>query len=127
MALWMLPAGTKSLADERAEKRRAKAKTKADVYAEVDRRDGMVCRGTGRRLVRALDLVLNRREHHHILPRSKGGKDTTANLCNVSLELHELITRHRVTVTGNADQTLTFSTDKPKRTWKSPNPKRSER
>lgn len=121
MALWMMPPDYESLDEERARKRKAKRGVRAEIFAAVDRRDGMICRACGCRLVLSLARDPKRREHHHIQPLSVGGKDTTENVVNLCRTDHKLTTRHRLAVTGSADGLLTFSAEG--RTWTSPVPK----
>jgi hypothetical protein len=109
MALWMMPAEYKSLADERDEKRKKSKTDERDIYAAVDKRDGMICRACGCHMVRSMERNQKRREHHHILPRSQGGKTTTGNIVNVCHADHERLTRHLLTVEGSADGPLTFA------------------
>lgn len=83
-----------------AQRRAAKARRKAAHYRvvcrAVDARDGMRCRVCGHALFTGA-------HHHHIVPRSLGGKDTTANLIRIDADCHAAIHAHTLTVTGNAD------------------------
>lgn len=121
----MFPPGYKSIADDRADKRKATRTHKDAVYADVDKRDGMVCRCCGRRLVRTLELKPNRLERHHVIPLSQMGETETWNMVVLSQKCHEKVTRHQMTVVGNADEALVFTADG--KTWRSPNPKRREK
>ncbi len=89
------------VAKRRAKKTRARQQQYRRVCAAVDRRDGRVCRVCGRAMVDAEPL-----HHHHIQPRSLGGLHRTENLIVVDGVCHSSIHDKRVTVTGNADETL---------------------
>lgn len=82
-----------------AAKNRRKAANYKRVCAEVDARDRKTCR-----VCRIWDGgVLH---HHHIVFRSQGGKDTTANIATVCAGCHNDIHARRIFVTGNANGTL---------------------
>lgn len=89
-----------------AAKRRAREREKARVYRLVDLRDLGECRAC-----RALCLrggVADRLEHHHIRPRSLGGKHTTGNVVTLCRSCHVAVHAKRVTVTGDANDVLMF-------------------
>lgn len=86
----------------RARKRRASEALKKKVYALVDKRDKGYDRATG-------EFIGFNLEHHHILPRSRGGKHTTANVCSVTHTTHELIHAKRLRITGDANGPLVVS------------------
>jgi 5-methylcytosine-specific restriction endonuclease McrA len=89
-----------------AKRRATKARVKLSVYrrvcAEVDRRDGLRCR------VCQSPTLFVCAEHHHIVPRSLGGKHTTANIIRICMSCHHDITDKRLRVTGNANERLTI-------------------
>lgn len=89
-------------AQRRARKQRDRTNAYRAVCRLVDARDGALCR------VCALPLRQGA-HHHHITPRSLGGKDTTANLCLVCVSCHLLIHAKRVTVSGSGDGPLAVS------------------
>ena len=64
----------------------------------------------------AVDM-LRRGEHHHIVPRSRGGEDSTANVILISLEMHKAIHAGKVRVEGNADEALTIYRRSEDGTW----------
>ena len=101
----------KSRADERAEKRAKAQKEQRDVYRLVTARDKRKCRACLNQAdPSALDM-LKRGHHHHIVFRSAGGTDESSNLMLACARCHAAIHAHRLTVTGNADEQLTFSTE----------------
>lgn len=85
-----------------AAKRRAREREKARVYVLVDQREGYACRLTRR----THDL-----EHHHLLPRSRGGKHASGNVVLLHRDVHRDVTEHRLAITGDANGELLF-------TWK---------
>ena len=101
----------KSRADEKAEKRTAAKKQQRDVYAMVTKRDNRKCRACLNQAdPSALDM-LKRGHHHHVVFRSAGGRDESSNLMLACTRCHSAIHAHKLTVTGNADEQLTFSTE----------------
>lgn len=86
-------------AKRRARKARARRSLYGSVCQQVNRRDGDLCR------VCQVDLRYGA-HHHHIKPRSLGGKHTTENICLVCPLCHLDIHAKRITVTGNANETL---------------------
>jgi len=91
------------------------------VCREVDERDRFHCRACQRRLTRTLAAIPARLERHHVVPVSRGGQDTTANVCQLCLECH---TRRHVSreleIRGVANGVLTFT--RAGRTWTSEPP-----
>ena len=79
------------------------------VYRAVSLRDGYSCRACGVRLRQTPSAVPERLEHHHIQPRSLGGKDTTANLLLLCLACHtdRHVTRD-LEISGDADGLVLF-------------------
>ncbi len=89
----------------RAAKKAAKATAWRKVCRAVDRRDGAFCRACKRQFgVWGLEM----REHHHIVPRSLGGKDTTANVLSVCSLCHQDRHAGRLAITGDADGAILF-------------------
>lgn len=77
-----------------------KQKARRAAYAAVTKRDGGRCRVCGKRGA----------EHHHVLPRSLGGRDVTSNLaliCGGPNGCHALRHAGLIRITGNADRRLT--------------------
>lgn len=87
-------------AKRRAAKRRKTEAEKQRVYALVDARDGYCSRLSGR---------TEQLQHHHILPRSRGGKHETSNIVLLTADEHRDVTEHRLEVGGNADGLLAFT------------------
>jgi 5-methylcytosine-specific restriction endonuclease McrA len=99
-----------------AAKNRAKRSNYAAVCREVDARDGDRCRVCG-----ALALTPH---HHHIVFRSRGGKDTPSNLIAVCDFCHDAIHQQRIRVTGTAtDLRIEY---RPAQGWDGPNSAMSE-
>lgn len=74
----------------------------ADAYSEVDRREAGFCRATGRYTQPFAVDPAQRREHHHLEPRSIAPHriaDPT-NIITVAAEVHELITGGFIEVEG---------------------------
>lgn len=86
-------AKAKRLADSR--------KAERDCYAQVDRRDGDSCRVCFKR-VGGLSLV-TAREHHHLIPRSRGGSHTTDNVISLCKGCHQAEHASEIRLSGNAD------------------------
>lgn len=102
----------RSRADEKAEKRAKAQKDQRDVYRLVTTRDKRRCRACLNPAdPSALDM-LKKGHHHHIQFRSAGGRDESSNLMLACARCHAAIHAHRLTVTGNADERLTFKTEK---------------
>jgi 5-methylcytosine-specific restriction endonuclease McrA len=78
-----------------AAKNRAKRSNYAAVCREVDARDGDRCRVCG-------CLTLRGRHHHHLIFRSRGGKDVPSNLIVVCAWCHDDIHQQRMRVSGTA-------------------------
>ena len=123
---------------DKYEKRMAKAKAKkaedrqaAVVFSENRRqaykRDNGLCRvfGVGVKLTSANPLEVG--HAHHVRFRSAGGDDSLGNLATVSARAHDLIHRHVLDVTGDANGTLSITqrhleTGRIVRQWDSPCP-----
>lgn len=93
---------------EKAAKRKAIEQQRRAAYRLVDERDGLKCRCCKRQCHRFMGLSWNRLEHHHLLPRSLGGKDDTGNLVSLCFWCHYLVTMHALEIKGNADEHLMF-------------------
>lgn len=84
----------------------AKATQRRKVYQAVNVRDRYRCVACGKPAdPRALDMMRHG-HHHHIQYRSRGGKDTTANVVLLCARDHADLHAGRLTITGNADRTL---------------------
>jgi hypothetical protein len=93
--------------ETRAEAKRRRDQLKAAViescYRAVDLRDRSVCRVTGRYVVPGASDPSQRREHHHLVPRSRGGEHQTANVVTISAAVHQLIHAGKVHLSGDAN------------------------
>lgn len=72
-------------------------------YRAVDLRDGSVCRVTGAYLTAGATNPHHRREHHHMLPRSRGGSHEMANLITIAASVHEQIHAGKIHLSGDAN------------------------
>lgn len=86
---------------EKAKQRAEEARTLKQVYAQVDRRDGPRCRVCGAR-VGGVGL-LERRHHHHLTYRSRGGEHTTANTLSTCVRCHQAVHDAEIRLSGDAD------------------------
>ena len=93
------PLGRSDGARSQRQRRRASERTKATIYALVDAREGYCCRLTGK----AWNL-----EHHHVVPRARGGVHHSSNVVLIHRSVHRDIHEGRLTVTGDADDVLVF-------------------
>lgn len=92
---------------DKTAKRKAVDANWRKVCRAVDARDKGECRACLCRTLPTLAAVPNRREHHHIIPRSRGGKDTTANVCILCLDCHtDVHVTRSLEISGNADKLL---------------------
>lgn len=123
---------------EKHERRLARAKAKrtakrveVDAFAQLRRlvylRDRATCRvfGTPLKLVSANPLEVA--HCHHVIFRSAGGSDALENLALLSPRAHDLVHRHVIDVTGDANKTLTILERNPEtgrvvHEWTSPCP-----
>lgn len=93
----------------RAEARQARVtaedRQRREVYRQVDVRDQGHCRICGRRVAAGAISAADRAEHHHIVKRSQGGPDTTANVLLVCVaRCHDDIhVRGVLKLSGDAD------------------------
>lgn len=98
--------------DEDVKETKRTLRMRREAYRLVDIRDKGQCRACGAHTQPfALD-PMKCREHHHIRGRQVKDAETTRNICCVCKNCHDLRHVKRVlTVTGNADQVLTFELD----------------
>lgn len=83
----------------------------AQAYADVDARDAGYCWVTGRYTVPNMVDPRMRREHHHLVPRSRSKelKADPNNIVTVCSEAHSLITQGWIVVEGtDARQPIFF-------------------
>jgi 5-methylcytosine-specific restriction endonuclease McrA len=83
----------------RARKRRDRLNAYVRACRAVDQRDGDVCRV-------CYAFIKSGAHHHHIVPRSLGGTNTTDNLIRVCASCHRDIHAKKLLVVGNADATI---------------------
>jgi hypothetical protein len=86
----------------KARRRTDKAEALSAAYAACDRRDKSTCRVTGRTLKAGAPDARVRREHHHLVERSrdKGLIAEPSNIITVAAEVHALITAGMIVVEG---------------------------
>jgi len=120
VALWMLGPDYESIGDRRLKRTKTRKQHEREVYALVDKRDGMTCRCCSGRMTKSLTIEPRRREHHHVVPRSAGGVTETWNIVAICFGCHEQITRHQIECSGNADDELRFT--RGAELWRSPAP-----
>jgi 5-methylcytosine-specific restriction endonuclease McrA len=89
---------------------RTKATRKAEkeahertVHQAVDARDHHTCRVCGRYCSPRAVTLLERSHRHHLVYRSAGGKDTTANLITLCAHCHDDEHKKRIRLSGDAD------------------------
>jgi hypothetical protein len=90
---------------EKRERTATEERRLRDCYRAVDARDQGRCRICGRRVIPGAINSRERAEHHHIVKRSQGGPDTTANvalLC-VSRCHDDIHVRALMKLSGDAD------------------------
>jgi len=86
----------------RRSKRAQRRRRAKSIYQQVDARDGQICRACG-------VWCGFRRHQHHILMRSLGGRESTANLVTLCQRHHDDIHAHRLTIAGtDANELLGF-------------------
>jgi 5-methylcytosine-specific restriction endonuclease McrA len=98
----------KTRVDDRLERDRDDDKGWREVCKIVDARDARSCRCCDKR-TNADAVGLMRGHRHHIVYRSAGGPDTSANLVTLCAACHNDEHQHRLLIDGNADEKLTFS------------------
>lgn len=96
---------------QRKEKRQAKAANRTEVYRAAYKRDGYRCRACNDRVVPNSPHEFNRAHPHHLRFRSKGGKDSLANIMTACALCHRFIHAYRMSVAGDANGKLTFSAE----------------
>jgi hypothetical protein len=89
--------------EEKQAIRREDRAAEAACYRAVDRRDGYACRLCGKRGRPESPSLLDRLHHHHNVLRSKGGAHDTRTVFLVCAGCHDLLHKHRLRVTGDAD------------------------
>jgi hypothetical protein len=72
-------------------------------YHAVNLRDKSICRVTGEYLTPGASDPKKRREHHHLIRRSRGGLHETANVITISAYLHQLDHAGKVRLSGDAN------------------------
>ena len=94
--------------DKALEKEIEEAAVWTAVCKVVDARDKRICRACGKRS--ELDAVglLKHGHRHHIVYRSAGGEDVSANLVTLCARCHNAEHRHRLRIEGDADVKLEF-------------------
>jgi hypothetical protein len=87
---------------ERHERRKQRQQALEDAYKAVDVRDGNRCWVTGQHLDPSAVDPASRREHHHLVPRSrsKARREDVNNIILVSALAHSLITKGWIAVEG---------------------------
>lgn len=87
--------------EEKTEKKVNEAKEWERAKREVWTRDKSRCRLTKRKVKKTLELDPLRGEVHHLAPREdKSVRYDKRNLVLLSLETHERVTRHELTIVG---------------------------
>lgn len=94
-----------TLGEYRQSKKAARAAAQRDAYAEVDARDKSRSRISGITLTAGATDPKRRREHHHMEERSTAPslRAETSNILTVSAFEHELLTKHKLHASGDAD------------------------
>ena len=90
---------------KRAKKAEAESNWRKVVKA-VNARDGYKCRVCGKRCNPEAVTLLEKGHHHHIVYRSAGGEDTTANLVTLCVLCHDAEHRHELKIEGHGDTGL---------------------
>jgi hypothetical protein len=72
-------------------------------YRAVDLRDKSVCRVTGVYLTAGHSDPKMRREHHHLIRRSRGGLHQTSNVLTCSAYIHQLDHAGKIRLSGDAN------------------------
>lgn len=89
---------------EARDRRKAdKAAAQASCYQAVDLRDHSVCRVTGVYLTLGASDPKQRKERHHMVPRSLGGLQESKNVITVSGFIHQQIHAGKVHLSGDAN------------------------
>lgn len=95
-----------SRVDRRRDKKAAEEKRWLETCRAVNVRDQYRCRACGRACDPSSPDMLKRGHHHHLTFRSRGGNDTTDNVCLLDAECHSLLHKHVLDIRGNADEAL---------------------
>ena len=94
---------TRTQEDNEAEVQRAA--NWANVCRKVNERDDYRCRVCGRRPSLTSLSLRERGHHHHIVYRSRGGMDFTANIVLLCAQCHDLVhIKKALAIEGNADE-----------------------
>lgn len=96
---------------DRHERRKAETQALLDAYAEVDARDGSICRVTGRYTIAGDPDARRRREHHHLKGRNvrPDWVNDAKRIITVCAEAHQLIEGGFIEVEGtDATRPLMF-------------------
>ena len=88
--------------DRRKAERQAE---QASCYQTVDLRDRSICRVTGVYLTLGASDPKQRKERHHMVPRSRGGLDETRNVITISGAIHQQIHAGKLHLSGDANLT----------------------
>ena len=96
-------------AREKATKQAKDRAVSRQVSQHVAARDGRKCRACAKAVDMTSPDLLKRGHLHHIRYRSRGGQDDPANLVTLCAICHADVHAHRLTVTGNAESSLTFA------------------
>jgi hypothetical protein len=96
-----------------------KKRARRELFRYVSQRDGYRSRVSGRRTRVTLALVPERAEHHHVIHRSLGGKDTKENVILITLQEHIDHHHHRLTISGSGEGEIVSQYDgqPPVSTW----------
>ncbi len=85
-------------------RKKAVVKQRRDSYIAIEHRDAMLCRCCGKKVVRTLELRLDRLEHHHVNGRDVPDAEGTWNLACVCKECHdERHLKRTLRIAGDAD------------------------
>jgi hypothetical protein len=104
--------------DDALEKQRVIDANWREVCRLVTQREEGRCRVYGTRTDPFAVGRAHHGHHHHIMPRSRGGADTTANLVLISAKAHdEIHVKKTLVVEGDADTGLTISTRDAEGNW----------
>lgn len=90
-------------AEEKLRKGREREAEIDRCYQSVDLRDRSVCRVTGEFLTAGASDPRKRKEHHHMVRRSRGGLHESANVLTVSAYIHQLDHAGKIRLSGDAN------------------------
>lgn len=97
-----IPKGTRRF-DSKKQRKAEQTQQLREVYQAVDARDHHTCRVCGRYCSPLAVGLLARGHRHHLAYRSRGGQDTTANLCTLDAHCHADVHAGRMRLSGDAD------------------------